>query len=101
MFKHSIPDVIAQELMIPTDTTGDCEMKYYIECYLMNYALKDSCYSLVQEALSDAFEQLAALGAVFGDGTSTYQLTDLGRRMAVFPVDPKLSRMIIGAIDER
>lgn len=45
------------------------------------------------EALIAALEELRLLGALNDKG----QLTQLGRRMAEFPADPQLSRMIIAA----
>ena len=45
------------------------------------------------ETLIRALEQLYALGALNDKG----ELTKLGRRMAEFPVDPMLSKMIISS----
>jgi pre-mRNA-splicing factor ATP-dependent RNA helicase DHX16 len=45
------------------------------------------------ETLIKALEQLYALGALNDKG----ELTKLGRKMAEFPVDPMLSKMIIAS----
>jgi pre-mRNA-splicing factor ATP-dependent RNA helicase DHX16 len=47
------------------------------------------------EALVQALEQLYALGALDYEG----ELTRLGRRMAEFPTDPKMSKAILKAVD--
>lgn len=46
-----------------------------------------------QEALVMALEQLYALGALNHKG----ELTKLGRRMAEFPTDPMMSKMLIAS----
>ena len=45
------------------------------------------------ETLMKALEQLYALGALNAKG----ELTKLGRRMAEFPIDPMLSKMLIAS----
>lgn len=45
------------------------------------------------EALVLALEQLYALGALNHEG----ELTKLGRRMAEFPVDPMMGKMLIAS----
>jgi len=47
------------------------------------------------ETLIRALEQLYALGSLNDEG----ELTKLGRRMAEFPLDPMLSKMIIKSED--
>ena len=54
---------------------------------LMNFDFMDPPPS---ETLMRALEQLYALGALNDKG----ELTKLGRRMAEFPVDPMLAKMI-------
>ena len=46
-----------------------------------------------KESLKRAMEELYALGAL----NETLQVTDMGRKMAVFPVDPKFSKCILAA----
>ncbi|MBM3284435.1 MAG: ATP-dependent RNA helicase HrpA [Candidatus Aminicenantes bacterium] len=47
-------------------------------------------------AIKDGFETLLELGAIVGQGRE-YELTDLGRQMAVMPLDPRISRMLLEA----
>lgn len=51
------------------------------------------------EALEAALNELEMLGAIKTDQTNVanYDLTPLGKRMAQFPLDPKLSRCILAA----
>ncbi|MBL9118385.1 MAG: ATP-dependent RNA helicase HrpA [Phycisphaerae bacterium] len=49
-----------------------------------------------QRLILAGYQTLIELGAV----TKRHDLTQLGRRMAVLPVDPRLSRMILASIDE-
>ncbi len=44
----------------------------------------------------EGYKTLEELGAITTEG----ELTDVGRRMARLPVDPRISRMILAAIDE-
>ncbi len=50
-----------------------------------------------QRLILAGYETLVELGAV----TKRHELTSLGRRMAILPVDPRLSRMILASLDER
>lgn len=45
------------------------------------------------EVLQEAFKSLYALGAI----NDAMELTKLGRRMAEFPLDPMLSKMLIAS----
>ncbi len=47
-------------------------------------------------AIRDGYSTLAELGAV----DEKLRLTDLGRRLARFPVDPRIGRMVLAAEDE-
>ncbi|KAI4382005.1 hypothetical protein MLD38_008020 [Melastoma candidum] len=47
------------------------------------------------QALNSAMEQLYSLGALDEDGL----LTKLGRKMAEFPLDPPLSKMLLASVD--
>jgi ATP-dependent helicase HrpA len=49
-----------------------------------------------QRLILAGYETLIELGAV----TKRHELTQLGRRMSILPVDPRLSRMILASIDE-
>jgi ATP-dependent helicase HrpA len=49
-----------------------------------------------QRLILAGYQTLVELGAV----SKRHELTSLGRRMAVLPVDPRLSRMILASIDE-
>ncbi len=53
----------------------------------------------LSRAIKDGCETLLELGAVTGRGRD-YELTDLGRRMASMPVDPRISRMLLEAAEE-
>jgi ATP-dependent helicase HrpA len=44
----------------------------------------------------EGYKTLEELGAITEDG----ELTEIGRRMAKLPVDPRISRMILAAVDE-
>lgn len=46
-----------------------------------------------RESLEEALRQLYCLDAISADG----QITDLGRRMSVLPLDPALGRALIEA----
>nr|XP_039255538.1 ATP-dependent RNA helicase DHX33-like [Styela clava] len=48
-----------------------------------------------KESIEDALNQLQILGAI--SKKCEYQLTDLGWKMSVFPLDPKLSRIILAS----
>lgn len=50
----------------------------------------------------EGYKTLEELGAITAkqNSTSEYDLTETGRRMARLPVDPRISRMILAAIDE-
>jgi ATP-dependent helicase HrpA len=50
-------------------------------------------------AIKDGYETLLELGAITGQGRD-YELTDLGRRMAAMPIDPRISRMLLKAAEE-
>jgi len=50
-------------------------------------------------AVKDGFETLFELGAIRLEG-SEHVLTEMGRRMARMPLDPRLSRMLIEAVKE-
>jgi ATP-dependent helicase HrpA len=50
-------------------------------------------------AIRDGYETLLELGAVVREGHG-FELTPLGRRMALFPLDPRISRMLIEARKE-
>lgn len=50
--------------------------------------------------IRDGYRTLEELRAITGDDAAT-QLTTMGRRMAGLPVDPRISRMILAAIDEQ
>ena len=47
--------------------------------------------------VAEGTETLVELGAVDGHG----RLTELGRRMAALPVDPRLARLLLAAVDEQ
>jgi len=47
------------------------------------------------QAVDKSIEQLKMLGAVEGD--EHYKITKLGRKMAAFPVDPRMSKALISA----
>ena len=47
------------------------------------------------ETLMRALEQLNYLGAIDDEG----EMTDLGRQMAAFPLDPQLSKMLIASVE--
>ncbi|KAE8700780.1 hypothetical protein F3Y22_tig00110556pilonHSYRG00737 [Hibiscus syriacus] len=47
------------------------------------------------QALQSAMEQLYSLGALDEEGL----LTKLGRKMAEFPLDPPLSKMLVASVD--
>ena len=49
-------------------------------------------------AIREGYRTLVELGAIAGDDAG--ELTELGRRMARLPVDPRISRMILAAVDE-
>jgi ATP-dependent RNA helicase DHX33 len=49
-----------------------------------------------KEALAAAINELELLGAVV-KSTEFYELTDLGRKMSQFPLDPKFSRCLLAA----
>jgi HrpA-like RNA helicase len=50
------------------------------------------------ESLDAALNELEAIGAIKkSDTNSLYDLTAIGKRMAQFPLDPKLSRCILAA----
>lgn len=49
------------------------------------------------EAIRDGYKTLFELGAI----DEKRELTDLGRRLARLPVDPRIGRMILAAADER
>ena len=49
------------------------------------------CRGNPQTSIKDALRQLYFLGAIDGSGV----VTSLGRRMAEYPLEPKLSRMLI------
>jgi ATP-dependent helicase HrpA len=46
--------------------------------------------------IKDGYETLLELGAISGQGRD-FELTPLGRRMALMPLDPKISRMLLEA----
>jgi ATP-dependent helicase HrpA len=50
-------------------------------------------------AVKDGYEELGELGAIEGTGRDA-RLTDLGRRMARMPLDPRISRMLLEASEE-
>ena len=50
-----------------------------------------------EEGLVSALEELCQLGAVEGAGREGVVLTDLGRRMAHFPLEPSLTKAILMA----
>ncbi|MDZ4754410.1 MAG: ATP-dependent RNA helicase HrpA [Phycisphaerae bacterium] len=50
-----------------------------------------------QRMILAGYETLVELGAV----TTRHELTALGRRMALLPVDPRIARVILASIDER
>jgi ATP-dependent helicase HrpA len=50
-------------------------------------------------AVKDGYEELGELGAIEGQGREA-RLTDLGRRMARMPLDPRISRMLLEASEE-
>jgi ATP-dependent helicase HrpA len=49
--------------------------------------------------IKDGYETLSELGATAGKGRE-YELTPLGRQMALMPLDPKISRMLLEARQE-
>jgi len=49
--------------------------------------------------IKDGYETLLELGAITGKGRD-YELTALGRQMALMPLDPKISRMLLEAREE-
>ena len=49
-------------------------------------------------SIREGYRTLEELGAIPTEGAG--ELTDLGRRMARLPVDPRISRMILAAVDE-
>ena len=51
------------------------------------------------KAVKDGYEELAELGATIGDAREV-RLTELGRRMARMPLDPRISRMLLEASEE-
>ncbi len=51
------------------------------------------------KAVKDGYETLLELGAITGRARN-YELTDLGRRMAAMPLDPRISRMLLEAVEE-
>ncbi len=51
------------------------------------------------KAVKDGYEELAELGATTGEAREV-RLTDLGRRMARMPLDPRISRMLLEASEE-
>nr|XP_002131667.1 ATP-dependent RNA helicase DHX33 [Ciona intestinalis] len=53
-----------------------------------------------KESISSAFSELTLLGAVVQSGSKLYELTALGQKMSVFPLDPKLSKAIVCAIPQ-
>lgn len=48
-----------------------------------------------EDGLVSALEQLCVLGAVEGGGEEGVRLTQLGKKMACFPLEPGLSRAIL------
>ncbi len=50
-------------------------------------------------AIKDGFETLVELGAITQQGPD-YRLTELGRQMALMPLDPRLSRMLLEAASQ-
>ncbi|APZ92002.1 ATP-dependent RNA helicase HrpA [Fuerstiella marisgermanici] len=48
----------------------------------------------------EGYKTLEELGAITGRGTDDYVLTEIGRHMARLPVDPRISRMVLAAIEE-
>lgn len=48
-----------------------------------------------EEGLVSALEQLCQLGAVVGRGGGGVRLTELGKRMAYFPLEPGLAKAIL------
>lgn len=47
--------------------------------------------------IREGYKTLEELGAITADGV----LTEIGRRMARMPVDPRISRMVLAAVDEQ
>ncbi|MDQ3185225.1 MAG: ATP-dependent RNA helicase HrpA, partial [Pseudomonadota bacterium] len=50
--------------------------------------------------IADGYQLLAELGAVDDTGDNNKELTSIGWRLAKFPIDPKIARMILAAKDE-
>ncbi|KAE8752457.1 hypothetical protein FOCC_FOCC000928 [Frankliniella occidentalis] len=61
-----------------------------IDAYNFDFMDKPS-----QETLDSAVSQLKLLGAI--DGQETRRLTPLGKKMAQFPLDPRLSKILISS----
>ncbi len=59
-----------------------------------------------RDNIRSALSQLSALGAIFVPDTASqessaaYELTDLGSRMALLPLDPRLAKLVLEACDE-
>lgn len=64
---------------------------------ISNPATFDFIDSPFSEAIEDALEQLELLIAI--EKPNEIILTDLGRQMAMFPVDPKLAKIILASKD--
>src|SRR5699024_12254306 len=50
-------------------------------------------------AVGDGRTMLTELGAVTGDGTGKSRVTEIGRKLTVLPIDPRLARMVIAGAE--
>lgn len=89
-FKHDLPDNTTPEIQRVNLNNVVLMLKSLGIDDLVNFDFMDPP---PKEALMRALESLYALGALNSKG----QLTQLGRRMAEFPCDPQLSKMLISS----
>jgi len=89
-FKADLPDDTAPEILRTNLTSVVLMLKSLGIDDLVHFDFMDPP---PKEALVRALEQLYALGSLNDHG----ELTKLGRRMAEFPSDPQMSKMIIAA----
>jgi ATP-dependent helicase HrpA len=50
-------------------------------------------------AVRDGRTMLTELGALTGDGTGKIRVTEIGRKLTVLPIDPRLARMVIAGAE--
>ncbi|XP_027931004.1 probable pre-mRNA-splicing factor ATP-dependent RNA helicase DEAH5 [Vigna unguiculata] len=91
-YRNEMPPTTVPEIQRINLTTTTLNMKAMGITDLLSFDFMDSPSP---QALVSAMEQLYSLGALDEEGL----LTKLGRKMAEFPLDPPLSKMLLASVD--